>query len=54
MEDKILSLGERFLKEGANEEVVKASQELDIIIVKKQKYLLKKYLENKDTIFTKK
>lgn len=41
-------LGEKFLKEGASNSVVKESQELDIIIVEKQKILLERYLENKN------
>lgn len=52
MKDISWKLGEKFLKEGANLDVVKESQELDIIIVEKQKLLLKKYLENKNKLAT--
>lgn len=52
MKDISWKLGEKFLKEGANLDVVKESQELDILIVEKQKLLLKKYLENKNKLAT--
>lgn len=43
-----LRLGEMFLKEGLSDDVIKASQELDIPIVKQQKILLKQYLLDKN------
>lgn len=52
MKEASWKLGERFLKEGANDDVVKESQKLDIIIVEKQKLLLKKYLEDKNKLLT--
>lgn len=52
MKDISLKLGEKFLKEGANWEVVKESQKLDILIVEKQKLLFKKYLEREKNVVT--
>lgn len=50
MKNKSFLLGERFVKEGLNEDIVKESQELDVIIVKKQKQLFEQYLKEKKSL----
>lgn len=48
MRDKGLILGEKFLKEGLNKDIIRESQELDIIIVHQQRALLEKYIADKE------